>query len=63
MLNGVCLSVYGVDVGHLKVEEQLQQQNLSEESAPESAPSSGLSKNLMNEDDMKAPYAVDSSVC
>ncbi|KAJ4721227.1 CCR4-NOT transcription complex subunit 3 [Melia azedarach] len=49
------------DVGHLKVEEQLQQQNLSEESAPESAPSSGLSKNLMNEDDMKAPYAVDSS--
>ncbi|XP_031264764.1 general negative regulator of transcription subunit 3 isoform X1 [Pistacia vera] len=48
------------DVGHLKVEEQQQQQNLPEESTVESAPSPGLGKNLMNEDDLKVSYAMDS---
>ncbi|KAL5837518.1 hypothetical protein ACOSQ3_014687 [Xanthoceras sorbifolium] len=49
------------DVGHLKVEEQQQQQNLPEESTLESALSPRLGKNLMNEDDLKAPYAIDTS--
>ncbi|XP_061988018.1 general negative regulator of transcription subunit 3 isoform X1 [Rosa rugosa] len=47
------------DAGHPKVEDQ-QQQNLPDDSTSESAPSSGLVKNLMNEDDMKASYAIDS---
>ncbi|KAK2638166.1 hypothetical protein Ddye_025961 [Dipteronia dyeriana] len=55
------------DVGHLKVDDQQQQQqqqqqqNLPEESTLESAPSPRLGKNLVNEDDLKAPYAIDSS--
>ncbi|XP_044499732.1 general negative regulator of transcription subunit 3-like isoform X2 [Mangifera indica] len=48
------------EVGHLKVEEQQQQQNLPEESTVESAPSPGLCKNLVNEDDIKVSYAMDS---
>ncbi|XVE62899.1 hypothetical protein DITRI_Ditri06bG0156500 [Diplodiscus trichospermus] len=47
------------DVGHSKVEEQ-QLQNLPDDSCSEAVPNSGIAKNLMNEDDMKAPYAVDS---
>lgn len=49
------------DVGHLKVDEPQQPQNLPEESTSESASSPRLGKNLMNEDDLKAPYAIDSS--
>ncbi|KAK8689509.1 hypothetical protein V6N13_088224 [Hibiscus sabdariffa] len=48
------------DVVNAKVEEQ-QPQNLPEESSSEAVPTSGLAKNLMNEDDMKAPYAIDST--
>ncbi|KAF3441223.1 hypothetical protein FNV43_RR15136 [Rhamnella rubrinervis] len=47
------------DVGHSKVEEQ-QQPNVSDDSNTDSVPSSGIGKNLMNEDDLKAPYAIDS---
>ncbi|XP_050151206.1 general negative regulator of transcription subunit 3-like isoform X3 [Malus sylvestris] len=47
------------DVSHPKVEEQQQQQNIPDESTADST-SSGLVKNLMNEDDLKASYAVDS---
>ncbi|XP_050375903.1 general negative regulator of transcription subunit 3 isoform X1 [Argentina anserina] len=46
------------DAGHPKVEDQ-QQQSVIDESTSESSPSSGLVKNLMNEDDMKASYAID----
>ncbi|GAY39898.1 hypothetical protein CUMW_047890 [Citrus unshiu] len=49
------------DVSHLKVEEPQPPQNLPEESTPESASSPGLGKNLIHEDDLKAPYAIDSS--
>lgn len=48
------------DVGHVKAEDQQQQQNVSDDSTMESAPSS-LGKNLMNEDDLKASYAMDTS--
>ncbi|XWS57625.1 hypothetical protein CRYUN_Cryun09bG0189700 [Craigia yunnanensis] len=47
------------DVGNAKVEEQ-QPQNLPDDSSSEAVPTSGLAKNLMNEDDLKAPYAIDS---
>ncbi|CAN6577721.1 unnamed protein product [Malus baccata var. baccata] len=47
------------DVSHPKVEEQQKQQNIPDESTADST-SSGLVKNLMNEDDLKASYAVDS---
>ena len=50
------------DAGHPKVEDQ-QQQSIPDDSTSESAPSSGIVKNLMNEDDMKASYAIDSLVC
>ncbi|KAG4111525.1 hypothetical protein ERO13_D13G109400v2 [Gossypium hirsutum] len=46
------------DVGVAKVEEQLQ--SLPDGSSSEAIPTSGLAKNLMNEDDLKAPYAIDS---
>lgn len=46
------------DVGHAKVEEQ-QPQNLPDDSSSE-VPISGIAKNLMIEDDMKAPYTIDS---
>ncbi|KAK8712614.1 hypothetical protein V6N13_147848 [Hibiscus sabdariffa] len=48
------------DVGNAKVEEQ-HPQNLPEDSSSEAVPTSGLAKNLTNEDDMKAPYAIDST--
>ncbi|XP_021725144.1 general negative regulator of transcription subunit 3-like isoform X2 [Chenopodium quinoa] len=41
------------------VTEDQQQQNLPEDSAVEIAPGSGLSKNLMNDDDLKASYVKD----
>ncbi|OVA16419.1 CCR4-Not complex component [Macleaya cordata] len=47
------------DVSHVKVEDQPQQQNPSDDSSMEPPMSSGLNKSLMNEDDLKAPYAVD----
>ena len=49
------------DVGHGKLEEQ-QLQSLPDESSSEAVPTSGLAKNLMDEDDMRAPYAIDSPV-
>lgn len=58
-----CLFVYKADVGHLKVEEQQQQQNLPDESTVESVPGPGLGKNVMNEDDLKVSYAMESPVC
>ncbi|KAK9925664.1 hypothetical protein M0R45_022935 [Rubus argutus] len=45
------------DAGHSKVEDQ-QQQNIPDDTTSES--SSGLVKNIMNEDDLKASYAIDS---
>ena len=39
--------------------EDQQHQNLPEDSTVEMAPSSGLSKNLMNDDDLKSPYVKD----
>ncbi|XP_009355951.2 general negative regulator of transcription subunit 3 isoform X3 [Pyrus x bretschneideri] len=47
------------DASHPKVEEQQQQQNIPDDSTADST-SSGLVKNLMNEDDLKASYAIDS---
>uniref|UniRef100_A0A1D1XR52 CCR4-NOT transcription complex subunit 3 n=1 Tax=Anthurium amnicola TaxID=1678845 RepID=A0A1D1XR52_9ARAE len=44
------------DVGHMKIDEQLQQQNLSDDLNAESALSSGLKQNIANEDDLKSPY-------
>lgn len=57
------LFAYHVDVGLIKAEDQQQQQNVSDDSTVESAPSSGPGKNLMNEDDLKTSYAMDTSVC
>lgn len=50
------------DVGSAKVEEQQQQQNLPDDSTVDSTTGSGLGKNLMNEDDLKASYTIDSPV-
>ncbi|KAL5547163.1 hypothetical protein UlMin_006850 [Ulmus minor] len=47
------------DVGHAKVDEQ-QQPSLSDDSAADATTGSGLGKNLMNEDDMKTGYVIDS---
>nr|KJB45058.1 hypothetical protein B456_007G287600 [Gossypium raimondii] len=47
------------DVGNAKVEEQ-QPHNLPDDSSSEAVPTSGLAKNLMNEDEMKTQYAIDS---
>ncbi|KAM3690499.1 hypothetical protein ACB098_09G128900 [Castanea mollissima] len=47
------------DVGHVKVEEQQQQQNLPDESIIDSTTGSGLGKNLMNDDDLKTSHAID----
>ncbi|MBA0861239.1 hypothetical protein Goshw_025969 [Gossypium schwendimanii] len=52
------LSIYA-DVGNAKVEEQ-QPRNLPDDSSSEAVPTSGLAKNLMNEDEMKTQYAIDS---
>ncbi|XP_059668207.1 uncharacterized protein LOC132313456 [Cornus florida] len=47
------------EVGQLKVEELQLQHTLSDDSTMKSAPSSGLGKNPLNEDDLKASYALD----
>nr|XP_023929209.1 general negative regulator of transcription subunit 3 isoform X3 [Quercus suber]POE89682.1 isoform 2 of ccr4-not transcription complex subunit 3 [Quercus suber] len=47
------------DVGHVKVEEQQQQQNLPDDSTIDSTTGSGLGKNLMNDDDLKTSHAID----
>ncbi|KAB2059047.1 hypothetical protein ES319_A11G275800v1 [Gossypium barbadense] len=47
------------DIGNAKVEEQ-QPRNLPDDSSSEAVPTSGLAKNLMNEDEMKTQYAIDS---
>ncbi|KAG8479147.1 hypothetical protein CXB51_029007 [Gossypium anomalum] len=52
------LSIYA-DIGNAKVEEQ-QPRNLPDDSSSEAVPTSGLAKNLMNEDEMKSQYAIDS---
>eukprot|EP00262_Sarcandra_glabra_P009003 TRINITY_DN2297_c0_g1_i1.p1 TRINITY_DN2297_c0_g1~~TRINITY_DN2297_c0_g1_i1.p1 ORF type:complete len:861 (-),score=201.74 TRINITY_DN2297_c0_g1_i1:388-2970(-) len=46
------------DVGHVKVEDQQQQQSPSDDMNAEPAISSGLTKNLVNEDDLKTPYTA-----
>jgi hypothetical protein len=55
--------VNGAEVGHPSVEEQQLKQNLPEDSTTESAPTSGLGKSLVNEDELTASYAMDTSVC
>ncbi|KAJ9131920.1 hypothetical protein P3X46_034821 [Hevea brasiliensis] len=52
-------SAKDADVGHLNAEEQQQPQNLPDDSIPESVATSGLSKNLVNKDELKTPYAMD----
>ncbi|KAF5941276.1 hypothetical protein HYC85_022443 [Camellia sinensis] len=47
------------EVGHAKLEETQQQQNLSDDSTTEPVPSSGLGMNLINDGDLKASYPVD----
>lgn len=51
------------DVGHTKAEELQHQQTFSDDLAAESSPRTSVVKNLMNEDDIKASYAVDAPVC
>lgn len=46
-----------------KVEEMQQQQSLAEDSSADSAVNSGLGKNLVPEDELKSPYALDAAVC
>ncbi|EXB51205.1 CCR4-NOT transcription complex subunit 3 [Morus notabilis] len=54
------LPVYAAEVGHAKVDEQ-QQQNSPDDSAADPT-TIGLRKNTMNEDELKAPHAIDSPV-
>lgn len=56
------MCMHNSDDGLAATEDQ-QQQNLSEDSAVEMALGSGISKNLMNDDDLKASYVKDVSVC
>lgn len=53
--------MYGTEIRVAKVEQQ-QQHNMRDDSNAEAARSSGVRKNLMNEDDMKATNAIDSGV-
>ncbi|XP_054811066.1 uncharacterized protein LOC129312447 isoform X2 [Prosopis cineraria] len=46
--------------GNSKVEEHQQQQNAPDDSVSESTANNGLGKNLLNEEDLKSTYAVDS---
>jgi len=55
--------LYYADVGNSKSEEQQQHQNFPDEPITESTASTGIGKNLINEDDSKSAYAVDSPVC
>ncbi|KAL9323888.1 hypothetical protein ACSQ67_008745 [Phaseolus vulgaris] len=50
-----------IDVGNSKVDES-QQQIFPDDSGTESTASTGISKNFMNEDELKSTYAVDSPV-
>lgn len=50
------------DAGHPKVEDLQQQQTLPEDSSADSAANPGPGKNLLNEDDMKASYGLDTPV-
>ncbi|KAK9155042.1 hypothetical protein Sjap_002522 [Stephania japonica] len=51
-----------LDASHSKVDDQQQQQNLSDESSLEHSMSSGLNRNLTNEDDLKISYGAGGSV-
>ncbi|XP_014491279.1 general negative regulator of transcription subunit 3-like isoform X1 [Vigna radiata var. radiata] len=51
------------DGGNSKSEEQQQHQNFPDEPTTESTASNVIGKNLINEDDSKSAYAVDSPVC
>ena len=50
------------DASTAKVQEQQQLQNLPDDSIVDSTSGFGLGKNLMNKDDLKASYAIDSPV-
>lgn len=50
------------DVGHSKAEDLQQQQILPEDSSADPSVNAGLGKNLLNEDDMKASYGLDTPV-
>lgn len=52
------LILFDADLNHLKNEEQQQPQSLSDDPTLESTPNT-----LVNEEDLKAGYAVDSPVC
>lgn len=54
----VVMSTAAKDADISKVEEQ-QPQNLPDDSTAESVSTSGLSKNLVNEDELKTPYTMD----
>ncbi|CAK7341369.1 unnamed protein product [Dovyalis caffra] len=49
------------EVGHPTVEEQQLMQNLPEDSTTDSASTAGLGKSLVNEDELTASYAMDTS--
>ncbi|XP_068650325.1 uncharacterized protein [Aristolochia californica] len=49
------------DVGHVNLDDQQQQQNISDDINVELPSNSGLSKTIPVDDDLKTPYAVDSS--
>ena len=53
--------LYSADVGNSKVDES-QQQIFPDDSGTESTANTGISKNFMNEDELKSTYAVDSPV-
>lgn len=55
--------LYYADGGNSKSEEQQQHQNFPDEPTTESTASNVIGKNLINEDDSKSAYAVDSPVC
>lgn len=55
--------LYYADVGNSKIEEQQQHQNFPDDSTTESTASTGIGKNLINEDDSKSAFALDSPVC
>ncbi|KAL2320449.1 hypothetical protein Fmac_029418 [Flemingia macrophylla] len=48
------------DVGNSKIEEQQQNQNFPDESTTEPTPSSGIGKNIVNEEESKSAYTLDS---
>lgn len=50
------------DVGIAKTDELQQQQILPEDSSADSSANAGLGKGVLNEDDMKASYGLDTPV-